>query len=98
LPPDERVHAYLWLRLSICGDSRTQRDGSELNGLRQDRTKADYDLHRLVPQRIALAAVRIGEWIILALDAAALAPTRTQITDAMKVYERDVLQIVTWHP
>jgi hypothetical protein len=25
-------------------------------------------------------------------------PTRTLITDTMKVYERDVLHDVTWHP
>ena len=32
------------------------------------------------------------------LDAAAVEPVRTQVTDAMKVYERDVLHDVTWHP
>jgi hypothetical protein len=31
-------------------------------------------------------------------DAARLEPIRTQITDAMKIYERDVLKTVTWHP
>lgn len=32
------------------------------------------------------------------LDAAWSEPTRTSITDTMKVYERDVLKDVTWHP
>jgi hypothetical protein len=27
-----------------------------------------------------------------------LEPTRSQIRDAMKIYERDVLHDVTWHP
>jgi hypothetical protein len=31
-------------------------------------------------------------------EAAAVEPIRTQITDAMKIYERDVLKDVTWHP
>jgi hypothetical protein len=34
---------------------------------------------------------------MLALDGV-VEPTRTQITDAMKIYERDVLQDITWHP
>ena len=32
------------------------------------------------------------------LDAAAVGPTRSQITAAMRVYERDVLRDVTWRP
>jgi hypothetical protein len=34
--------------------------------------------------------------IIRILDAARQEPLRTQITDAMKIYERDVLRNVTW--
>jgi hypothetical protein len=39
----------------------------------------------------------MAEHIIQTLDAL-VEPTLTQITDAMKIYERDVLQNVTWHP
>jgi hypothetical protein len=46
----------------------------------------------------AVTRVQLAHQIIAALDAATAEPTRTQITDAMKVYERDVLQEVTWHP
>jgi hypothetical protein len=46
----------------------------------------------------AIKSVQRGEDIIRALDAAASEPTRTQIRDAMKIYERDVLHDVTWHP
>jgi hypothetical protein len=40
---------------------------------------------------------RVSDQVIQALDAALLEPTRTQITDTMKLYERDVLKDVTWH-
>ncbi len=36
--------------------------------------------------------------IIQVFDSAATEPTRTTITNAMKIYERDVLHDVTWHP
>ena len=36
--------------------------------------------------------------IIQVLDAARQEPARTQITDAMIIYERDVLHDVTWRP
>ena len=49
-------------------------------------------------QVTAANEVKNGTDIIQALDAAALEPVRTQITDAIKVYERDVLHDVTWHP
>jgi hypothetical protein len=47
----------------------------------------------VVQNQLPLAA-----WIIQMLDAARMEPTRTAITDAMKIYERDVLHDVTWHP
>ena len=42
--------------------------------------------------------LQTAEEIIRVLDAAAQDPPRTQIMDAMKIYERDVLKDVTWHP
>ena len=34
--------------------------------------------------------------MLRSLDAARTQQTRTQITDAMRIYERDVLKEVTW--
>jgi hypothetical protein len=42
--------------------------------------------------------VVIAPRTIQVFEAAAIEPTRSQITDAMKIYERDVLHDVTWHP
>jgi hypothetical protein len=47
---------------------------------------------------LATQQLQAARSIIQTLDAARSEPTRTQITDAMKVYERDVLKTVTWHP
>ena len=69
--------------------------GKELNALRSWRNRADYDMNRPLPQAMAAGQVQAAEWIIQILDAI-VEPTRTQITDAMKVYERDVLKDVTW--
>jgi uncharacterized protein (UPF0332 family) len=98
VPSDEKAHAYLWLRLSNSGDPQTLRAGSDLRDLRRYRNEADYHLWRFVPQSLAVHRLHIAERIIQWLDAARVQPTRTQITDAMKVYERDVLKNVTWHP
>jgi uncharacterized protein (UPF0332 family) len=98
VPHGERAHSYLWLRLSNCGDQQVQNTGAALNTLRQDRNRADYDLHRVLTLANATRSVRAAEQCILLLDTTATAPTRTSITDTMKIYERDVLQEITWHP
>jgi uncharacterized protein (UPF0332 family) len=98
VPRGDRAHGHLWLRLSNCGDPQVERAGAELNVLRGNRNQADYDLHLLITQAFAQARLRAVEQAIQALDAAAVEPTRTRITDAMKVYERDVLHDATWHP
>ena len=72
--------------------------GRELNDLRGQRNRADYDLDRPLSSIEAAGQEAVAERIIQILDTARAEPTRTQITDAMKVYERDVLQQVTWHP
>jgi hypothetical protein len=72
--------------------------GRELNDLRGERNRADYDVTRSFPQAAARGHVRVAQRIIQILDSATVEPTRTAITDAMKVYERDVLQEVTWRP
>jgi uncharacterized protein (UPF0332 family) len=97
VPYAEAAHGHMWIRLSNCGEPQVQRAGADLNDLRRRRNQADYDLHRPLFQNRTLALVRLAEQIIQTLDN--LTPTvRTQITDAMKIYERDVLKDVTWTP
>lgn len=98
VPQADRAHGYLWLRLSNAGVGEVMAAGRLLNDMRRERNRADYDGHATLTQVTATQDVRFAEEIIRALAAAAVEPTRTQITDAMKVYERDVLRDVTWRP
>jgi uncharacterized protein (UPF0332 family) len=97
-PQGDRAHGYLWLRLANAGVGAVQAAGNYLNLLRRERNRADYDGHVAVSQAMAANEVQNARDIIQALDAAAVEPVRTQITDAMKVYERHVLRDVIWHP
>jgi uncharacterized protein (UPF0332 family) len=97
VPRGDRAHGHLWLRLSNCGDPPVENAGRELSDLRRERNRADYDVNVPLSSSTAAALVRDAEQIMLALDGV-VEPTRTQITDAMKIYERDVLQDITWHP
>jgi uncharacterized protein (UPF0332 family) len=92
VPYGESAHRYLVLRLSNCGASTVAAVGRQFDQLRWDRNRADYELHQVISARTSQTSVHAAEQIIRLLDAAALEPTRTQITDAMKIYERDVLQ------
>ncbi|MBI1916459.1 MAG: hypothetical protein HYS12_17255 [Planctomycetes bacterium] len=85
-----------WLRLSNAGDAAVRKGGEDLGDLRRDRNKADYDERATLSQVTALDDVDQAEQIINALDAAAIEPVRSQITAAMRDYERDVLKDVTW--
>lgn len=98
VPRGDRAHAFLWLRLSNCGDAHIQVAGSDLSTLRRDRNAADYDVDRSLSQPDALLQVVAARNIVQALDAARAEPIRSQITEAMKLYERDVLKQVTWQP
>ena len=98
VPPTERAHKYLAYRLSNSGVVAVQQAGYDLDQLRDERNEADYVFHFAMSQGAASAAVRLAEEVIDHLDAARQEPTRTQITDAMKTYERNVLRDVTWHP
>jgi uncharacterized protein (UPF0332 family) len=98
VPHADRAHGYLWLRLSNCGDPQVQAAGQQLKDLRRERNWADYEVARPLSLSLARGDVQTAEQIIQVFDLAAVEPTRTQITDAMKVYERDVLKDVTWHP
>jgi uncharacterized protein (UPF0332 family) len=98
VPQADKAHGYLWLRLSNAGDASVIRAGGQLGDLRRERNRADHDDHRTITQAGAIQNVRLAEEVIQTLDAAAREPIRTQVTDAMKIYERDVLHDVTWHP
>ena len=98
VPRADKAHAYLWLRLSNAGHADVIQAGRRLNGLRGQRNRADYEEQAPVTQALAAGHVQVAEEIIQALDAAAVEPVRTQITDAIKIYERDILRDVTWHP
>jgi hypothetical protein len=85
-------------RLSNSREVPLEQAGRDLETLRRLRNRADYDEAPALPQPQAAASVQLAERIIQALDNAQVEPVRTQITDTMKVYERDVLQDVTWNP
>jgi hypothetical protein len=72
--------------------------GRDLDTLRRLRNRADNDEVPALTQPQAAAAVQLATGIIRVLDAARQEPTRTQMRDAMIVYERDVLQDVRWQP
>src|SRR5205809_4179227 len=57
VPRAERAHSYLWLRLTNCGDATVQRAASNLNSLRGQRNRADYDLQQPSRQTTAQAQV-----------------------------------------
>ncbi len=95
-PRADQAHAYLWLRLSNCGDPQIQVAGQRLRDLRSERNRADYDIDIPLSQVAAAVQVRIAEQLIQLLDAGRVEPTRTQITDAMRIYERTVLGVLTW--
>lgn len=98
VPRGERAHGYLWLRLANAGVVHVRGAGNRLNDLRRQRNRCDYDAYPAWIQVMALNEIQTAQDIIQALDAATVDPIRTQSTDAMKVYERDVLHDVTWHP
>lgn len=98
VPRAERAHAHLWLRLSNCSVAQIELAGADLNRLRRERNTADYDVERTLHRIDAALHVQNARRLAQALDAAHVEPTRTRITDAMKIYERDVLKDETWQP
>jgi uncharacterized protein (UPF0332 family) len=98
VPRADRAHSYLWLRLCNSGDTAVQRAGADLDVLRRMRNHADYDIDQPLRQATAVSQGQIARQILRVLDTAAQEPLKTHITDAMKIYERDVLKDVTWHP
>jgi uncharacterized protein (UPF0332 family) len=99
VPYGERAHAYLWQRLSNAGDTSVAKAGRTLDVLRRDRNRADYDLWRTIRHADVVSLVQEAKAIVQSLEVAVADSTiKTQITDTMKTYERDVLREVTWQP
>jgi uncharacterized protein (UPF0332 family) len=98
VPRADRAHQYLVFRLSNCGEPAVEQAGRAMETLRRLRNRADYDEAPAVTQPQASAAVQVAQAVIQALDDARQEPARTRTTNAMIVYERDVLHDVTWQP
>lgn len=99
VPRGDQSHAYLWFRLSNAGQPDVMDAGTELGRLRSARNWADYDFDVPVDSWTAIDHVRIAADIIELLDDLGKEATiLTRVIDAIKIYERDVLRQVTWHP
>lgn len=94
-PRTETAHAFLWRRLQGCGHAELRLIGSDLNQLRGQRNRADYDLADQVTRRTAMSAFEIATNIFGVIES--LDPDeRAEIVEVIKSYERDVLREVTW--
>jgi len=98
VPRADQAHAYLWLRLSNCGHAQIRVAGSDLNTLRRERNRADYDVDRTLGHNDAILQVRAARQIAQLLDLVTAEPIRTQVLDGIRAYERDVLKQQTWQP
>jgi uncharacterized protein (UPF0332 family) len=99
VPRADQAHSYLWQRFGNCAHPDVEEAGRSLNSLRSMRNEADYDLDRPFLQSQAFNQVDLAVKVIQLLELVAATPTVQQrITDAIKVYERDVLRLVTWRP
>ena len=96
VPKADRAHGYAHLRLENSSDEAVSEAGSKLHDLRKRRNRADYDQRAKFNTTDADDAVGEARLIIETLDDAFTEPTRSQITDAIKKYERDVLKEATW--
>jgi uncharacterized protein (UPF0332 family) len=96
VPRAAQAHSYLWMRLSNCGDPTVTLAGVDLNNLQRERNRADYDVHLTVTQAHALQWVQTARLVLTRLRSAFTDPVRTNVTAAMRDYERNVLGAVTW--
>lgn len=99
VPNAEQAHAYVWLRLSNSGHPDVDNAGDQLNRLRSIRNWADYHFNRQLDEAAAIRHVGIATDIVQLLHHLANEPLiLMRVVDAIKIYERDVLREVTWHP
>ena len=97
VPRSDRAHKYLAFRLGNSGNNPLRQAGNQLDDLRSDRNRADYDLHVVQGGVHTDRAVQLGDQIIATLDALPVADRGT-VTSTIRTYERDVLGEVTWRP
>jgi uncharacterized protein (UPF0332 family) len=99
VPDAERAHAYIWLRLSNSTHPDVNDAGGRLSHLRSMRNWAEYDFDQPLDESAAISYVGIALGIVQLLHHLFNEPAiLTRVLDAIKVYERDVLGEVTWHP
>ncbi len=97
VPETERAHAYLRMRLMNSGHPDVVQAGKRLDDLRKTRNRADYDLHHDFDHTDAVDSFQRAEDAVRLLEEALALPTVCErITEAMRIYERDVLHDVTW--
>jgi hypothetical protein len=71
--------------------------GTGLDELRKVRNRADYDFDVSVQHQAAIERVQLAGDVVRLLEEAAALPTVCErITEAMRIYERDVLRDVSW--
>src|SRR4051812_7227358 len=67
VPREERAHKYLAFRLTNAPVGRAPRVGLDLDNLRTERNRADYDLDDPFDVAAAVQHVRIAEQVLQAL-------------------------------
>ena len=96
VPHGPQAHAYLWMRLSNCGEPEIVTAGGRLNDLQRFRNRSDYDIQRDIVHTDAATAVAMARRVVERLEDRRTDPARSAITTAMRDYERNVLRHVTW--
>ena len=95
-PDGPQGHAYVWLRLANSGNRAVVEAGNQLNALRGQRNRADYDLKDEFDNLMAITQVGVAEDVVRLLDDLAATPAiLDEVVAAIRVYERDVLRQVT---
>ena len=97
VPHADQAHSYLWLRLSNCGHLAIEEAGRRLGKLRTNRNGADYDLDHPFDEARAVGDLQLADNLFKLFDQVpGLSHVQQQITDAIRLSERDVLRQVTW--
>ena len=97
VPREDKAHSFLYFRLNNCNNAVVEDAARSLDRLRYLRNQADYEENQGFDAKTATHQIPIVQAVIQTLDNLTTAE-RTQIRDAMIIYERDVLQNVTWRP
>ena len=97
VPRGEVAHAYLSLRLSNCGIPTIEQAGHQLNSLRGDRNRADYDIDRTLKQSNARHQVATARVTFQTFVETSQLPDATGLIDSIRRYETDVLRDTSWH-